>query len=907
MRLGGVPLTPRRLVAVTAGCAGLAVFVLVTAVVGPEAGLVLLAAGAAATGLVVTKLYRDTGRRNRLIDERDRAHLRYAREAAEQRQAEAERLSTAVRELRELTVPRLHAVEQVQQQVSAMAWWWRAEQRRQLAGPPARASRDTEIELIRGSDLFDAEWYQTRAGVKTADPVAHYVDAGASAGIDPHRLFAAAAYLERHPDALLRWRTPLAAYLAAQRDGAVPVDPPVVRLDAEGRPREADLRWEYLVGGLHREPDTFLYRIIGNDLPPRHRPGQSLDNLRFILANEPDLPGCRKRFVVNRIVDQRMETKIIALLEEHGQEYLHLPFDAAEYRQVGWRFSGFELPGYTYREEFEQLGYGQRQRVIDHVYHDKNLYVMNNNGARNAALREGRQLAKWVLPWDGNCFLTGPAWDDLVAAISERPHLRYFTVPMARVVHNEVLLRPDPVVDPSEEPQLVFRRDALEEFDPDARYGRRPKVELFYRLRIPGPWNAWGRVPWDAPLPAASAEAGQVGQAGWVARLFSGEPRLEIDSNGRQWRRIEAIWECINRVDQDLAREAFSATELLTIDERALDQQRVAWTGGVPGPARVVGQLIRAAEAVAGRRGRHSNRLPTLVDDVTVLTLAGYFSREARFFLRGAELLRASFLGRRAPLAPRRTFAAGPPRFAIAEAEGVHYLLDAVRLLEREGALAGAELSALRAWFLDYRGWLEADGQRRAERTALNHRGTWYDVQVGAISAYLDDVGGVLAALRRCHDRVGQQFEPDGSQPEELRGRRWEHDCVHNMQGWSVLAALAAHVDQDLWSYRTADGRGLAAALPWTLTRAAAAPPDRLDRSRLAVLAHAAARQTPSLPMLELLPEAERDAWQVRQVFHPGAGVRPFWALGSGAEPSQALRPVRRLRSGRVSRNDPGR
>jgi hypothetical protein len=376
-----------------------------------------------------------------------------------------------------------------------------------------------------------------------------------------------------------------------------------------------------------------------------------------------------------------------------------------------------------------------------------------------------------------------------------------------------------------------------------------------------------------------------------VARLSSGEPRLETDSIGRQWRRIEAIWECINRVDQDLAREAFSATGLLTIDERALDQQRVAWAGGVPGPARVVGQLVRAAETAAGRRSRQANRLPALIDDVTVLTMAGYFSREARFFLRGAELLRSAFLGRRAPLAPHRTFAAGPPRFAIAEAEGFHYLLDAVRLLEREGALAGVEVSRLRTWLLDYRSWLEADDQRRVERAALNHRGTWYDVQVGAISAYLDDVGGVLAALRRCHDRVGQQFEPDGSQPEELRGRRWEHDCVHNMQGWSVLAALAANVGQDLWSYRTADGRGLAAALPWTMAQAAAAPPDRLDHSRLAVLAHVAARQAPSLPMLGLLPEAERDAWQVRQVFHPAAGVRPFWVLGSGT-PSHTLRTV---------------
>src|SRR5690606_32334685 len=39
--------------------------------------------------------------------------------------------------------------------------------------------------------------------------------------------------------------------------------------------------------------DTFvLYRIIGNDLPPRHKRGQAIANLRFILEHEPALAGC---------------------------------------------------------------------------------------------------------------------------------------------------------------------------------------------------------------------------------------------------------------------------------------------------------------------------------------------------------------------------------------------------------------------------------------------------------------------------------------------------------------------------------------------------------------------------------------------------------------------------------------
>ena len=62
--------------------------------------------------------------------------------------------------------------------------------------------------------------------------------------------------------------------------------------------------------------NTFiLYRILGNDLPPRHGSRQTLENLRFLLDNEPDFPDLEKRWVVNRIADGEREAELIALLD----------------------------------------------------------------------------------------------------------------------------------------------------------------------------------------------------------------------------------------------------------------------------------------------------------------------------------------------------------------------------------------------------------------------------------------------------------------------------------------------------------------------------------------------------------------------------------------------------------------
>ena len=82
---------------------------------------------------------------------------------------------------------------------------------------------------------------------------------------------------------------------------------------------EGKLRSVYECSTLSSEADNFvLYRIIGNDLPPRHERGQSLRSLRFILENEPALEACEKHFVVNRIVDTAMEAEIIELLNLHA-------------------------------------------------------------------------------------------------------------------------------------------------------------------------------------------------------------------------------------------------------------------------------------------------------------------------------------------------------------------------------------------------------------------------------------------------------------------------------------------------------------------------------------------------------------------------------------------------------------
>ncbi|KPV78348.1 uncharacterized protein RHOBADRAFT_50824 [Rhodotorula graminis WP1] len=340
------------------------------------------------------------------------------------------------------------------------------------------------------------------------------------------------------------------------------------------------------------ERDTLvLYRILGNDLPPRHSPGQTLRNLRFLLQHESDfsvLPplgphglhhshlygsgnkakeahtqmgGLRvdKYFVLNRIADPEMVSAIIGLLHLYSvpdSRILVVPFDWSEYQRREFRWDGgvdmargwglgdgsgdtSGLPQKLYRADPEELAAlleeadGDeararealqlrrrkaetlgRLRALDFVYHEKNLYAMNNNGGRNFALQHGRSLpnARWILPLDGNSFFTPAAMYSIVRTLSiagEGPAAsRYVIIPMARLLDNEdvrknntvalvplgveesasaiadaeVHHRPAAAPITPEEPQVGFRYDSTESFQEAMRYGRRSKLELLWRL-----------------------------------------------------------------------------------------------------------------------------------------------------------------------------------------------------------------------------------------------------------------------------------------------------------------------------------------------------------------------------------------------------------------------------------------
>ncbi len=716
----------------------------------------------------------------------------------------------------------------------------------------------------------------------------------------------------------------------------------------------AALKAEYYTKGLDNEADTFvLYRILGNDLPPRHKAGQTLANLRFLLNHEPRFENCEKRWVVNRIVDPEQEKTILETLDQHDQAYFRIPFELDEYRLQEWDFDTFPRSDFFLNGGYEKMTEYSQQRAEAHVRRHKNRYAINNNGARNAALRDGRGRAKWVLPWDGNCFLTADAWAEIVNGILRAPYLKYFTVPMARTLDNSDLLQVDYQPEAADEPQILFRKDAAEEFDEQFPYGRRPKIELFHRLGVSGKWDRWGDDKWDLRRPLFSEEAGAFGSTGWVSRLFSGQEELEgsniVDMRSRGVARITAVNAMLDQLDQKAAKVIFDPSKLTAYDEDKILALKSAPASSPKG--KVLSRLQQEAD-LALQRGPYSvvdklslppsgdkhdyfnpapyywpnpntpnglplvfkdgeripgtglydpesdnfdrTRLQRLFDDTTVLALAWKATGELKYAEHAAQHIRHWFISEDSQMNPHLQYAQANPmdesessgKSGLIEMKDLYFFLDAVRLLEQSGCFGKADRTSFNNWLTSYLDWLLTSDQGIAERKSRNNHGTCFDLQTASIAAYLGDQTLLQATFRTSRERLMTQFELDGTQPHELTRTQTAHYCCFNLQSWVNLANLAARCGDNLWQFEGSDGQGMAAGLNWLLSYQAKADwpfeqIERFDRDRFLPLFFAAREMCGSF--------ADRDGAkpeQVKPLFFPHDGIKPFWMLGQTALPS---------------------
>ena len=286
-------------------------------------------------------------------------------------------------------------------------------------------------------------------------------------------------------------------------------------------------------------------------------------------------------------------------------------------------------------------------------------------------------------------------------------------------------------------------------------------------------------------------------------------------------------------------------------------------------------------------------RLQRMFDDSTILALAWKFTGKEAYARKAVALLECFFIDPSTRMNPHLMYAqvrmghnsnVGSAS-GIIEMKDLYYYLDAVRLLIAASVLRTDTLLELRAWLSMYLQWLLESPQGKRECSSGNNHGTYYDLQVASICAFLGKHAVLYETLIRAQNRIPQQFAEDGSQQLELSRTNTAHYCCFNLQGWVHLGEIASRYGVGLWQYETPKGIGLARGAQWLLSHLGKDWPfeqhESFDVERFYPLWCFASSQVSP----ELLPRVDPDIpdilYRLKPKFWPHDGIRPYWNLGS--------------------------
>jgi hypothetical protein len=219
----------------------------------------------------------------------------------------------------------------------------------------------------------------------------------------------------------------------------------------------------------------------------------------------------------------------------------------------------------------------------------------------------------------------------------------------------------------------------------------------------------------------------------------------------------------------------------------------------------------------------HDN-LGRMGEDARNLALAYYLTGKGAYADRAALLLRTWFLDPSTRMNPNLEFGQGIPGIntgrgiGLIETRSFIPALDAVGLLTGSKAWSSTDQEGIKIWIGQFLNWMRTSGKGQDEDAAKNNHGTWYDLQVTDYALFLGDRRLAVDTLNRVKTRrITVQIESDGRQPLELARTNAFSYSVGNLDGLMQLAGLGQQVGVDLWSFKTADGRCIRAALDFLL------------------------------------------------------------------------------------------
>lgn len=134
----------------------------------------------------------------------------------------------------------------------------------------------------------------------------------------------------------------------------------------------------------------------------------------------------------------------------------------------------------------------------------------------------------------------------------------------------------------------------------------------------------------------------------------------------------------------------------------------------------------------------------------------------------------------------------------------------AILVLTKMDGISSEDSDSLKKWFQEYLNWMTTHQFGIDERDNGNNHSTCWAMQVAAFAKLTGDE----KQLQYCRDMyretlIPEQMDKDGSFPKEIKRTKPYGYSLFNLDAMAMVCHIASTGEENLWEYKTDDGRGI--------------------------------------------------------------------------------------------------
>ena len=218
----------------------------------------------------------------------------------------------------------------------------------------------------------------------------------------------------------------------------------------------------------------------------------------------------------------------------------------------------------------------------------------------------------------------------------------------------------------------------------------------------------------------------------------------------------------------------------------------------------------------------HRNAMRRLSQIVPALVAAYEITGDARYARHAIAHLRAWFVDADTRMNPSMLYAQAIKGVATGRGIGIIDTIHLVEVaqaafeLERLGAFRDPALSATKDWFRSYVEWMTTHKYGIEERDNGNNHSAAWALQVAAFARFTGDTAKLAEMRTMFREKlVPDQMAVDGSFPKELARTKPYGYSLFQLDVMAMLAEALSTPSENMWTWTTADGRGMRKALAY--------------------------------------------------------------------------------------------